>query len=75
MSCATVLGETSRTKARRRVPRYASFCLRQCRVRLGQSARPVTDDVHPHGPRPARLDRRVPHTPGPARAPRAAKRP
>jgi hypothetical protein len=75
-SCETLLGEKSRNKARRRVPRCASFCLRQCRVRLGQPARPVTGDVHPHGPRPARLDRRGHHTPGPARAPHgAAKRP
>jgi hypothetical protein len=36
----------------------------------------VTGDVHPNGPRPARLGRRVRHTPGPERAPRgAAKRP
>jgi len=39
---------------------------------LGQPTRPVTGDVHPHGPLPARLARRVPHTPGPARAPRGA---
>jgi hypothetical protein len=42
-----VLGEKSRHKASRRVPRCASFCLRQCRIRLGQSAYPVTGDVPP----------------------------
>jgi hypothetical protein len=70
LDSVTVLGETSHTKVSRRVPRCASFCLRQCRVRLGQPTRPVTGDVHPHGPQPARLARRVHHTPRPARAPR-----
>ena len=70
------IGRTVTHQSQQACPTMASFSLRQCRVCLEQPARRVTGDVHPHGPLPARLDRRVHHTPGPARAPRcAAKRP